>query len=491
MVRADRTGAIPVWGFGERGNPCNATLYSKMGIAWEAGSQMPELTSLEAIARLSTLICTRSQRSSSTVGSESIDITMYNPSAAGGAANSPSGSRLFLYEVEGLRQNQETDKQDFPIRRSGSVFITVPYSRMNQEMQRITRLGGRIVSIRPLTVDSETNGKAAPAPEAPPAAATAAAAGSPTPQAEGKKPMTQAKEKEKSTIPVNTYRPNAPFVGKCLSNEKLVGEGGIGTVNHITFDLSGGDLKYLEGQSIGIIPEGIDDKGKPHKLRLYSIASTRHGDKMDDQTVSLCVRQLEYKHPESGEMVYGVCSTYLCNLEPGADVKITGPVGKEMLLPADPDAKIIMMATGTGIAPFRAFLWRMFKDNERAANPDYQFNGLAWLIFGIPVTPNILYREELEEIQAKYPDNFRLTYAISREQQNAKGGRMYIQDRVAEHADELWAMVKDEKTHVYICGLKGMEDGIDAAMSEAAAKEGVTWKDYQRSIKERWHVETY
>jgi ferredoxin--NADP+ reductase len=416
---------------------------------------------------------------------------MDNPSVVGGAASPISESRLFVYEVEGLRQNEETDKMDYPIRRSGSVFVTVPYSRMNQEMQRITRMGGRIVSIRPATSSgvANSNGSSAAQPE------------QPKPAAESK-PMTQAQEqpqaqapekkkKEKVDVPVNIYRPNAPFVGKCLSNEELVGEGGIGTVRHLIFDLEGSDLRYIEGQSIGIVPDGTDDKGKPHKLRLYSIASTRHGDRVDDKTVSLCVRQLEYKHPQTGEIVKGVCSTFLCHLEPGADVKITGPVGKEMLLPEDPEANVIMMATGTGIAPMRAYLWRQFKDNERATNPEYQFKGFSWLIFGIPTTPNILYKEELEEIQAKYPDNFRLTYAISREQQNAQGGRMYIQDRVAEHADELWKLVQDEKTHTYICGLKGMEDGIDAAMTTAAAKDGVTWKDFQKSIRHRWHVETY
>lgn len=407
---------------------------------------------------------------------------MYNPSAAGGASNTQYGNRLFVYEVEGLRQNQETDKMDYPIRRSGSVFITVPYSRMNQEMQRITRMGGRIVSIRPYDGTSATNGKAP------------SGTSEQEQTAVESKPMTQAKEKsakKEVDVPVNIYRPNSPFIGKCLSNDELVGEGGIGTVRHLIFDISEGDLRYVEGQSIGIIPEGTDDKGKPHKLRLYSIASTRHGDYVNDKTVSLCVRQLEYKHPETGETVYGVCSTFLKDLKPGDPVKITGPVGKEMLLPEDPEANIIMMATGTGIAPFRAYLWRMFKDAERQANPDYQFRGMAWLIFGIPKTPNILYKQELEELQAKYPDNFRITYAISREQQNAEGGRMYIQHRVAEHADEIWQKVKEEKTHVYICGLKGMEDGIDAAMSAAAAKEGITWKDYQRSIKGRWHVETY
>lgn len=412
---------------------------------------------------------------------------MYIPSAAGGTPNTDYGSRLFIYEVEGLRQSPETDRMDYPIRQSGNVLITVPYSRMNQEMQRITRMGGRIVSIRPVNADDAANGKAV-------SSGTESSTKSPNVQpATEPKPMTQAKDKKaaKADVPVNTYRPNAPFIGKCISNEPLVQEDGIGIVQHIKFDLSEGDLRYVEGQSIGIIPAGQDDKGKPHKLRLYSIASTRHGDDVDDKTVSLCVRQLEYKHPESGETVYGVCSTYLCHLEPGADIKITGPVGKEMLLPPDEDARIIMMATGTGIAPFRAYLWRMFKDNEKAANPNYQFKGFAWLIFGIPTTPNILYREELEELQAKYPDNVRLTYAISREQKNVEGGRMYIQNRVAEHADEIWNLVKDEKTHVYICGLKGMEDGIDEAMATAAQKEGVTWKEYQRSIKERWHVETY
>lgn len=80
---------------------------------------------------------------------------MFGQTAVGGAANSPSGSRVFRYEVVGLRQNEETDKMSYPIRQSGSVFITVPYSRMNEEMQRITRMGGKIVNIQPLQADGE------------------------------------------------------------------------------------------------------------------------------------------------------------------------------------------------------------------------------------------------------------------------------------------------------------------------------------------------
>jgi ferredoxin--NADP+ reductase len=410
---------------------------------------------------------------------------MYNPSAVGSASNTAYGSRLFIYEVEGLRQTQQSDKMSYPIRRSGNVLITVPYSRMNQEMQKILRMGGRIVSIRPVSGDGvAAHGEVPSGTDAKPKSVKPKSA-------EGGKPVTQAKEKApKADVPVNIYRPNSPYIGKCLSSEEMVKEGGIGTVRHVKFDISQGNLTYLEGQSIGIIPDGVDSKGKPHKIRLYSIASTRHGDDVDDKTVSLCVRQLEYKN-EAGETIYGTCSTFLTQLKPGDDVKITGPVGKEMLLPPDEDANVIMMATGTGIAPFRAYLWRMFKEKERAVNSDYQFKGFAWLIFGVATTPNVLYQQELEELQAQYPDHFRVTYAISREQKNSEGGRMYIQHRVAENAQEIWNLVKNEKTHTYICGLKGMENGIDAAMAGAAESEGIVWKDYQRSIKERWHVETY
>ena len=395
--------------------------------------------------------------------------------SAAGFGSSTSVNRLFVFEVEGLRQNGNSSA--LPIRQSGTASFTVPYGRMSQMIQQIQKMGGKVVNIKPASSDVP-----APAPAAMKSNDEPVKKAAPAPaKAKAKKPG--------SNVPVNIYRPKNPYVGKVISNEPLVREGGTGIVQHIKFDISSGDLKYVEGQSIGIIPEGKDEKGKPHKLRLYSIASTRHGDDIDDKTISLCVRKLEYNDPDSGELVEGVCSTYLCGVEPGAPVKITGPVGKEMLLPDDEDANIIMMGTGTGIAPFRTYLWRMFKEN----NPEYKFKGLAWLFFGCAYTGNILYKDDLEQMEKDYPENFKLTYAISREQKNPSGGKMYIQDRIAEHADELWKLIQEEKTHVYICGLRGMEGGIDEGLTKAAAKNGVEWSSYVRDLKKahRWHVETY
>jgi len=303
-----------------------------------------------------------------------------------------------------------------------------------------------------------------------------------------KKPM----KKKHADVPVNIYRPKTPFEGTVTGNYSLLKEGAIGRVNHITFDLKESDpfLNYVEGQSIGIMPAGEDANGKPHKLRLYSIASTRHGDNFEGNTVSLCVRQLQYE--KDGETINGVCSSYLCDIKPGDKVKITGPVGKEMLLPEEEDANIVMLATGTGIAPMRAYLRRMFEATEKEKNK-WNFKGKAWLFMGAPKSANLLYEEDLQRYLENYPDNFKYTKAISREQQNTKGGRMYIQDRVLESANEIFNMIEDEKTHIYLCGLKGMEPGIDEAMTKAAEEKGLNWAELRPKLKKagRWHVETY
>ena len=388
-----------------------------------------------------------------------------------------SDARMFTVVVECLGVGSQ---------RRAERRLTVPFALLQSLVGTIARQGGRIKAV--IAADG-TGAADSPAPEtaapaAPSAPAPSEVAAAPNPPA--------APTVSHADVPVNLYKPKAPFIGSVIDNYSLVGEGAIGRVNHITFDLSGGDpqLRYVEGQSIGIIPDGVDANGKPHKLRLYSIASSRHGDNLEGHTVSLCVRQLQYE--KDGEVINGVCSSFLCDIEPGAQVKITGPVGKEMLLPADEEANVIMLATGTGIAPMRTYLRRMFEPTEREKN-GWHFRGKAWLFMGSPTTANLLYDDDFNRYQEQYPDNFRYTKAISREQQNANGGRMYIQDRVSENAEEIFSWIENPKTHVYMCGLRGMEPGIDEAMATAAAAKGLNWAELRPQLKkaERWHVETY
>jgi len=184
-----------------------------------------------------------------------------------------------------------------------------------------------------------------------------------------------------------------------------------------------------------------------------------------------------------------VCSNYICDLEAGEEVAITGPVGKALLLPKDPNATVIMLATGTGIAPFRSFLWRFFFEKH----PDYKFDGKAWLFMGVPTTSALLYDDEFKKMKDIAGDQFQYDYAISREAKDKDGNKMYIQNKMKEYGKELWDLMQKDNTYVYMCGLKGMESGIQEALGGFAQENGIEWKEFVAGMKKagRYHVEVY
>ncbi|WRX30379.1 hypothetical protein QQP08_022866 [Theobroma cacao] len=122
--------------------------------------------------------------------------------------------------------------------------------------------------------------------------------------------VVKVSKKDDEGVVVNKFKPKNPYIGKCLLNTKITGDDAPGETWHMVFSTEG-EVPYREGQSIGVTPEGIDKNGKPHKLRLYSIASSALGDFGTSQTVSLCVKRLVYTN-EQGEIVKGVCSNFLC-----------------------------------------------------------------------------------------------------------------------------------------------------------------------------------
>merc|ERR1711966_519189 len=143
----------------------------------------------------------------------------------------------------------------------------------------------------------------------------------------------------------------------------------------------------------------------PHGVRLYSIASTRYGDEFDGKTATLCVRRATYWDTEKNAedpAKKGICSNFLCDAKPGAEVMMTGPTGQVMLLPKDPATPVIM-----GVA-----------------NSDAK-----------------LYDDEIQECINRFPGQFRCDYALSREQSNKNGGKMYIQDKVEEYKDQIFQLL--------------------------------------------------
>mmetsp|Transcript_33592 Transcript_33592/g.60591 ORF Transcript_33592/g.60591 Transcript_33592/m.60591 type:complete len:421 (-) Transcript_33592:91-1353(-) len=298
---------------------------------------------------------------------------------------------------------------------------------------------------------------------------------------------------DRTGMPDNTYKPKSPFEGKIISVERIVGPKATGETCNIVIDHFG-KMPYIEGQSYGVIPPGLNPKnGKPNKVRLYSIASSRYGDDMKGTTTTLCVRRATYWCPEMGKedpAKKGVCSNYLCDASAGDVVKLTGPTGKVMLLPEDkPETDIIMVATGTGIAPYRSFLKRMFIEKTPYAA---DFKGLAWLFLGVANSDALLYDEDWKAIEKENPDNFRYDVALSREMTNKDGGKMYIQDKVEEYGDEVFDRL-DKGAHIYFCGLKGMMPGIQGMLEKVATKKGLVFEEFLKKLKKngQWHVEVY
>jgi len=294
------------------------------------------------------------------------------------------------------------------------------------------------------------------------------------------------------TVPTNTYKNKTPFAGKVVSTKRIVGPQATGETCHIIIDHDG-DFPYWEGQSWGVVPPGTQENGRPNKVRLYSIASSRYGDDMTGKTGSLCVRRATYWCPElkaDDPAKKGVCSNFLCDTKAGDTVNMTGPVGKVMLMPEeDPKTDLIMVATGTGIAPYRGFIRRLFAEDTPAAEA---YKGEAWLFLGVANSDALLYDDEFQKAKKSYPDNFRLDYALSREQKNVNGGKMYIQDKVEEYSDEVFEKLENG-AHIYFCGLKGMMPGINDMLEGVAKAKGIDYKEWSAKLKsnKQWHVEVY
>jgi sulfite reductase (NADPH) flavoprotein alpha-component len=192
--------------------------------------------------------------------------------------------------------------------------------------------------------------------------------------------------------------------------------------------------------------------------RLYSISSSP---KAHPGEVHLTVSIVRYELEQ--RLCKGVCSTFLADHPTRAGEDLAVPVfvhrSPHFRLPADLTRPVIMVGPGTGIAPFRSFL------EERRATAA---SGMNWLFFGDQKSAtDFLYEDELA---AMFSDGHltRLSLAFSRDQAE----KIYVQDRMLEHAAELWQWFEDG-AYFYVCGdASRMAKDVDAALHRIAQTAG-------------------
>ncbi len=252
---------------------------------------------------------------------------------------------------------------------------------------------------------------------------------------------------------LNIYTKKDPVEVPIIGSEIATRASSPNIIRHITFDLSGTELegRFLAGQSIGILPPGLNEKGKPHTLRLYSICSPSFGEDGEGKHYATTVKRLIGEHWDTQELFSGVCSNYLSNLRAGDTIKVTGPSGKRFILPEEPERfNYVFFATGTGIAPFRGMMMELVKRG---------FKNDTALLFGSPYRTDLLYDSYFRglDMDASW---FHYLPVISREDPRPDGSRPYVQTLLADRADLLRPLLEKENTLIYVCGLKGMETGI-------------------------------
>merc|ERR1711957_770709 len=102
------------------------------------------------------------------------------------------------------------------------------------------------------------------------------------------------------------------------------------------------------------------------------------------------------------------------------------------------------------------------------------------------------HRHRHRAVPFVHPPSVRREDALPREQKNKAGGKMYIQDKVGEYADEVFTRM-DNGGHMYFCGLKGMMPGILEMLDGVSKEKGIVWEDKLKEWKKngQWHVEVY
>lgn len=276
--------------------------------------------------------------------------------------------------------------------------------------------------------------------------------------------------------------PTEPVVGRLVESYICTKGKSNSIVRHVSIDVSGTPLagNFRVGQSFGCIPPGVDAFGKPHKVRLYSIASPSWGEDGQGNVLSTTVKRVmeEFKpqtpkdDQEAHHLFLGVCSNFMCDVKVGTEMKVSGPNGKRFLLPVQPnDHDYIFIATGTGIAPFRGMILELLKGVAGGGKP---CSSQIHFLMGSPYTTDLMYDDLFRQLEMEH-GNFHYHVAISRESPSKVGLECrgeYVDRSFDRLMPALTPILRSPRALIYVCGLAGMQVGLFKVLAKHGLGEG-------------------
>ncbi len=274
--------------------------------------------------------------------------------------------------------------------------------------------------------------------------------------------------------------PLGPTVAALITDSRRITPPKSEEVRHLSLRVADPAFQFVEGQSIGVVVPGPHPFGNPYHVRRYSIANARP--RPQDETVDLeiLVRRCFYIDEISGERFPGIASNFLCDAKPGDPVTLTGPFRSPFQMPPDKDANLLMIGTGTGIAPFRAFAQLIY---ERRGGWD----GQVRLFYGGRTGLDLAYANDEATDLADYYDQASFKAFKSLASHTLMRSSDALALGIQANVGEVWSLIQEPKTHVFLAGLGKIAQVFDRIMGERAGSPEAWHRIKQRLIQEkRW-----
>jgi ferredoxin--NADP+ reductase len=254
------------------------------------------------------------------------------------------------------------------------------------------------------------------------------------------------------------------FKAKVLSSEPITEPESRAEVREIWIEVENPQFDTKVGQNFGVLAPGRAEIGQQYHFRLYTIADLPQRTDDGCLRICMCVRRCNYIDEYSGEEYPGIASNYLCNLRPDDTLTITGPYGQAFDAPKNPNATLILIGAGTGIAPFRAFVKHTYTHVP-------EFQGRIWLFHGGQTGLDLLYRNDKKNDFSLYYDRdmFEAFDVLSKRpgwsDASDWGNAMY------SRAEELNKLLSSPDTYVYLAGLEKIRDELDDVLAQIVGSE--------------------
>lgn len=276
------------------------------------------------------------------------------------------------------------------------------------------------------------------------------------------------------------YPTEPQFAATILRSERITDPAAGVEVRELVLEVDEHRFDFEIGQCIGVLTQGPREFGETVRHRLYSVADTPRPETPGKPEITIVVRRCNYIDDYSGEEYQGISSNFICDRRPGDGLTITGPFGRPFEVPADTNTNLVLIGLGTGIAPFRGLLKHVYREVGG-------WQGKVRLLYGANSGLELLYMNNTRDDIADYynEQTFEAIKALSPRPDWADP--IAWNDAIAERAGEIWTMVADENTSVYLAGLSQIADPLDEMFSDMCGSvDGWAEKKAELVEQGRW-----